>query len=84
MGGARSDAEALIEAGTSSPVGCGNCGPHEPRPERSDPIHVVTSVPGINDEEWKCFANSKYNTETNEWEHKKVPYVDLVGAPTPA
>jgi adenylylsulfate reductase subunit A len=40
--------------------------------------------PGINDEEWKCFANSKYNTETNEWEHKKVPYVDLVGAPTPA
>ena len=38
----------------------------------------------IDDENWKCFANSKYNLESNTWEHKKVPYVELVAAPTPA
>jgi len=40
--------------------------------------------PVVDDENWKCFTNSKYNTETGEWEHKKVPYVELVAAPTPA
>ncbi|MHB8159845.1 MAG: adenylyl-sulfate reductase subunit alpha [Thermoleophilia bacterium] len=40
--------------------------------------------PVVDDENWKCFANSKYNLENNTWEHKKVPYVELVAAPTPA
>ena len=40
--------------------------------------------PVVDDENWKCFANSKYNPESNTWEHKKVPYVELVAAPTPA
>jgi len=39
--------------------------------------------PGINDAEWKCFTNSKWTPEAG-WEHKKVPYVALVEAPTPA
>ncbi|MHB1412117.1 MAG: adenylyl-sulfate reductase subunit alpha [Thermoleophilia bacterium] len=39
--------------------------------------------PGINDAEWKCFTNSRWTAEDG-WEHKKVPYVELVGAPTPA
>jgi adenylylsulfate reductase subunit A len=40
--------------------------------------------PGIDDENWKCFTNSKYTAATNSWELKKVPYVMLVAAPTPA
>lgn len=32
----------------------------------------------IDDDNWKCFVNSKYNAETNEWEIKKVPYVQIV------
>lgn len=40
--------------------------------------------PVVDDENWKCFTNSKYNVESNTWEHKKVPYVELVAAPTPA
>jgi adenylylsulfate reductase subunit A len=31
----------------------------------------------IDDENWKCFTNSKYNVETNTWEFKKVPYVQM-------
>ncbi|MCL4473427.1 MAG: adenylyl-sulfate reductase subunit alpha [Actinobacteria bacterium] len=40
--------------------------------------------PVVDDENWKCFTNSKYSIESNTWEHKKVPYVELVAAPTPA
>jgi adenylylsulfate reductase subunit A len=40
--------------------------------------------PVVDDENWKCFTNSTYNLESNTWEHKKVPYVELVAAPTPA
>ena len=40
--------------------------------------------PGINDTDWKCFTNSRYNAATQEWELKKVPYVELVAAPAPA
>ncbi len=40
--------------------------------------------PGIDDENWKCFTNSKVDPETGEWELKKVDYVQLVSAPTPA
>jgi adenylylsulfate reductase subunit A len=31
----------------------------------------------IDDANWKCFTNSKYNAENNTWEFKKVPYVTL-------
>ncbi|MDA8082459.1 MAG: adenylyl-sulfate reductase subunit alpha [Nitrospiraceae bacterium] len=32
----------------------------------------------INDADWKCFVNSKYDVTTNTWEMKKVPYAQLV------
>jgi len=32
----------------------------------------------IDDDNWKCFVNSKYDPETGNWEVKKVPYVQLV------
>ncbi|MHB8623835.1 MAG: adenylyl-sulfate reductase subunit alpha [Sulfuricaulis sp.] len=32
----------------------------------------------IDDENWKCFVNSKYDRHTGKWELKKVPYVQLV------
>ncbi|HTZ17715.1 MAG TPA: adenylyl-sulfate reductase subunit alpha [Dissulfurispiraceae bacterium] len=31
----------------------------------------------INDKDWKCFVNSKYDADNNTWELKKVPYVEL-------
>ncbi len=31
----------------------------------------------IDDENWKCFVNSTYDAETNKWELKKVPYVQI-------
>jgi adenylylsulfate reductase subunit A len=31
----------------------------------------------INDKDWKCFVNSKYDAEKNTWELKKVPYVEI-------
>ncbi|MGB9715140.1 MAG: adenylyl-sulfate reductase subunit alpha [Thermodesulfovibrionales bacterium] len=31
----------------------------------------------IDDKNWKCFTNSRYNAETNTWEFKKVPYVQM-------
>lgn len=32
----------------------------------------------IDDANWKCFTNSKYDAESNTWELKKVPYVQMV------
>ena len=32
----------------------------------------------INDKDWKCFVNSKYDAAANTWEMKKVPYVALI------
>ncbi len=32
----------------------------------------------IDDTNWKAFVNSKYDAETNKWEIKKVPYVQLI------
>jgi adenylylsulfate reductase subunit A len=32
----------------------------------------------INDKDWKCFVNSRYDAETNTWELKKVPYVQII------
>jgi adenylylsulfate reductase subunit A len=31
----------------------------------------------INDKDWRCFVNSKYDAENNTWELKKVPYVEI-------
>jgi adenylylsulfate reductase subunit A len=31
----------------------------------------------IDDTNWKCFTNSKYDSATNKWEFKKVPYVEM-------
>ncbi len=32
----------------------------------------------IDDANWKCFVNSKYDIAANTWEIKKVPYVQLI------
>ena len=32
----------------------------------------------VDDNNWKCFVNSKYDQATDKWEVKKVPYVQLV------
>ncbi|MCC6608343.1 MAG: adenylyl-sulfate reductase subunit alpha [Burkholderiales bacterium] len=32
----------------------------------------------IDDENWKCFVNSRYNRDTKHWDIKKVPYVQLI------
>ncbi|MBE0447562.1 MAG: adenylyl-sulfate reductase subunit alpha [Actinobacteria bacterium] len=34
--------------------------------------------PKINDAEWKCFNNSKYDPETGEWKNFKRDYVQIV------
>jgi len=32
----------------------------------------------IDDTNWKCFVNSKYDVDANTWEIKKVPYVQII------
>ncbi len=32
----------------------------------------------IDDDNWKCFANSTFDRHTGEWKLKKVPYVQLI------
>ncbi len=32
----------------------------------------------IDDKNWKCFSNSKYDRNTGDWTFRKVPYVQLV------
>jgi adenylylsulfate reductase subunit A len=32
----------------------------------------------IDDENWKCFVNSRYDRDTKKWALKKVPYVQLI------
>lgn len=32
----------------------------------------------IDDDNWKCFVNSKYDRETKKWDLKKVPYVQII------
>jgi adenylylsulfate reductase subunit A len=34
--------------------------------------------PKIDDANWKCFTNSRYNLETGKWEFFKKPYVQIV------
>ena len=37
-----------------------------------------TDFMDIDDDNWKCFVNSKYDAETGEWTFRKVPYVQLI------
>ena len=32
----------------------------------------------IDDENWKCFSNSRYDRNTRKWSLKKVPYVQII------
>jgi len=34
--------------------------------------------PGLDDESWKLFANSRYNQATGQWEFSKKPYIPVV------
>ena len=36
-----------------------------------------TDFPTLNNKEWNCFANCKYNPETGEWEMMKKEIIDL-------
>ena len=40
-----------------------------------------TDFPKLDDENWKCFVNSKYDPKTGEWDVKKVEWKELVAAP---
>ncbi len=37
-----------------------------------------TDFPDLDEENWKCFVNSRMDPESGEWEMKKVPHQDLV------
>jgi adenylylsulfate reductase, subunit A len=37
-----------------------------------------TDFPDLDEENWKCFVNSRHDPASGEWEMKKVPHVDLV------
>ena len=37
-----------------------------------------TDFPDLDEENWKCFVNSRLDPESGEWEMKKVPHMDLV------
>ena len=37
-----------------------------------------TDFPDLDEENWKCFVNSRHDPATGEWEMKKVAHVDLV------
>jgi adenylylsulfate reductase subunit A len=32
----------------------------------------------VDDDNWKCFVNSRYDRNTRKWELKKVPYKQLI------
>ena len=34
--------------------------------------------PNLNEGEWKCFVNSRFDPDTKEWALKKVPHKDLI------
>jgi adenylylsulfate reductase subunit A len=37
-----------------------------------------SDFPKLDEENWKCFVNSRYDAKTDTWEMKKVPHIDLV------
>jgi adenylylsulfate reductase subunit A len=44
-------------------------------------FYYRTDFPNLNDEEWKCFANSVYNPETGETKFFKRPYIQVIPDP---
>lgn len=44
-------------------------------------FYYRTDFPKLDDENWKCFVNSKYDPKTGEWDVKKVEWKELVAAP---
>jgi len=41
-------------------------------------FYYRTDYPKLDEENWKCFVNSRFDPKTGEWEMKKVPHKDLV------
>ncbi len=41
-------------------------------------FYYRADFPELDDENWKCFVNSRHDPKTGEWEMKKVPHKDLV------
>ena len=41
-------------------------------------FYYRTDFPKLDNENWKCFVNSRHNPETGEWEMKKIPHIDIV------
>ena len=41
-------------------------------------FYYRADFPNLDEENWHCFVNSRYNPETGEWEVKKVKWVALV------
>ncbi|WP_051928694.1 adenylyl-sulfate reductase subunit alpha [Thermopetrobacter sp. TC1] len=44
-------------------------------------FYYRADYPNLDEENWHCFVNSRYNPETGEWEIKKVKWVALVDHP---
>ena len=41
-------------------------------------FYYRSDYPKLDEVDWKCFVNSRYDPKTGEWEMKKVPHIDLV------
>ena len=41
-------------------------------------FYYRADYPGLDDANWKCFVNSRFDPETKQWALKKVPHKDLV------
>lgn len=37
-----------------------------------------TDFPDLDEKNWKCFVNSRFDPATQEWELRKVPHIDIV------
>ena len=44
-------------------------------------FYYRSDYPQLDEENWKCFVNSRYDPKSGEWEMKKVPHKDLVPKP---
>ncbi len=44
-------------------------------------FYYRSDYPKLDEENWKCFVNSRFDPKTEEWEMKKVPHKDLVPKP---
>jgi adenylylsulfate reductase subunit A len=41
-------------------------------------FYYRSDYPKLDEQEWKCFVNSRFDPKTKEWAMKKVPHKDLV------